>query len=71
MPKMLSTREVRQALEEAGLNYSNVHVVYMIRKGYFPGAIKGPSVNSPWRVPKDSVEQFIKTRITRVEDMID
>ena len=67
MSKMLSTREVRKALADVGLSYTIEHISHMIRKGYFPGAVKGPGVTSRWRVPKESVDNFIKTRITRVE----
>ena len=67
MTKMLSTREIREALEEVGLKYSKEHISYMIRQGYFPGAVKGPAINSRWRVPEESVEEFIRTKITRIE----
>lgn len=67
MVRMLSTHEVRDALAKVGLTYSIEHVIYMVRKGYFPGAIKGPGKTSPWRIPEESVKQFIETKITRIE----
>jgi len=67
MSKMFSTREIKKALEEVGLEYSKEHISYMIRQGYFPGAVKGPAINSRWRIPEESVQKFIETRITRVE----
>ncbi len=67
MTKMLSTREVQKVLADAGLSYSIEHISRMIKKGYFPGAVKGPGVTSRWRIPQKSVDEFIGTRITRVE----
>jgi len=46
---------------------STLAVSYMIRQGYFPGAVKGPTINSRWRIPEENVQKFIETRITRVE----
>ena len=66
MSKMLTTREIKKALEEVGLSYTQEHISYLIRRGYFPGAIKGPSINSPWRVPEESVTKLIES-LTRVE----
>ena len=67
MAKMLSTKEVREALAEIGLTYTIEHVIYMVRNGYFPGAIKGRGKTSPWRVPEESVQKFIETQVTRVK----
>ncbi len=66
MTKMLSTSEIRKALEQVGLYYSREHISYMIRQGYFPGAVKGPATNSRWRIPEESVQKFIETKITRI-----
>jgi len=67
MPKMLSTREVQKALEKEGLQYTIEHISHMIRKGYFPGAVKGPAKNSPWRIPEESLQEFIDTKLTRID----
>jgi len=67
MPKMVSTKDVQRALQEVGLKYTTEHISHMIRQGYFPGAVKGPAINSRWRIPEESVQEFIKTRITRVD----
>jgi len=59
MPKTLSTRDIKNRLDEEGLPYSIQHISYLIKRGHFPGAIKGPGVSGRWRVPKESVEKFI------------
>ena len=66
MPKMLSTKEVQKALAEAGVSYTVEYISYLIRKGYFPGAVKGPSRNSPWNIPEASLNDFIDNRLTRI-----
>ncbi len=66
MTSMLSTKELQQALKKVGLIYTKEHLSYMIRQGYFPGAVKGPAINSPWRIPEESVQKFIETKITRI-----
>jgi len=68
MATMLSTKELQQALEKVGLDYTKEHLSYMIRQGYFPGAVKGPAINSPWRIPEASVQRFIETKITRIPE---
>ena len=67
MSKMLSTRDVQKALAEEGLQYTIEHISHMIRKGYFPGAVKGPAKNSPWRIPEESLQEFIETKLTRID----
>ena len=65
--KMLTTRETQQAIAEAGVIYTAEYISYLIRKGYFPGAVKGPSRNSPWYIPEESVRKFIDTQLTRID----
>ena len=67
MTKMLSTREVQKALAEAGVSYTVEYISNLIRKGYFPGAVKGPSRNSPWNIPEESLQEFIDTQLTRID----
>ncbi len=59
MSKTLSTRDIKNRLDEEGLPYSIQHISYLIKQGYFPGAIKGPGISGRWRVPENSVENFI------------
>ena len=67
MTRMMTTREVQKALEEVGLKYTREHISYMIRQGYFPGAVKGPAANSRWHIPEESVRKFIEVHVTRVD----
>ena len=61
MPKTLSTRDIKNRLDAEGLPYSIQHISYLIKRGHFPGAIKGPGISGRWHVPEESVEKFIAT----------
>ena len=62
MEKMLSTREVKDILsEQVGLDYTIQHITYLIARGYFPGAVKGPGRTSRWRIPQSGFDHFIES----------
>jgi len=58
MPKTLSTRDIKNRLDEEGLPYSIQHISYLIKRGHFPGAIKGPGVSGRWRSVEHTCYSF-------------